>query len=432
VVTLNYNNLTGNQYMPVTPFIAWRQLFVCFMLMGAVGMIASTYSLIAVPLANEFQPSRTVLMLAMTVLSGSCAVLSPLLGTLMDRISIRLMMTTGGVLLAAGYYLLSITTDFSHVLIIFGVLIAPANVLIGPVAITVLLTRWFTHIRGRAIGIAIAGISAGGFIYPFIIQGFLETHEWRDAFQLLSLVLLVWTVPAALMVVSQPSNVGLQVDGDSVIGNKKLKIPISARQIVTDPAFWMLAVTVAIVTAGMKGMITNLAPLAIESSVSLSDAAPLISVYAACSFIAKLNFAALSDRLGPRVLMGIALTGFSAGMLCLSQASMGYYVIALGVAITGLFGGLMIPIESYIAPRIFGQQAVGRAMGLLSGTILIALLATPPLFGFIFDVFGSYKGIFWVFAGMALAALVWLPKIRLHPRDYTAASVKTPAVRVGT
>lgn len=414
--------------MPATPLIAWRQLFVCFMLMAAVGMIASTYSLIAIPLAHEFQPSRTVLMLAMTVLSGACVILSPLLGTLMDRLSIKLMMVTGGALLASGYFLLSVTTSFSQVLIIFGVLIAPANVLIGPVAITVLLSRWFTRTRGRAVGIAIAGISAGGFFYPFIIQGLLDAHQWRDAFQLLSLVLLIWTVPVALMVVSRPSDVGLLIEEDSAnlksAGDEKPKVQVSARQIMTDPAFWMLAVTVAIVTAGMKGMVTNLAPLAMETGISLSDAAPLISVFAACSFIAKLNFAALSDRLGPRVLMFIALSGFSVGMLCLAQASMGYYVIALGVAITGLFGGLMVPIESYIAPRVFGQHAVGRAMGLLSGTILVAMLATPPLFGFIFDVSGSYRGIFWVFAGIALAALLWLPRIRLDPRDYAVTPVE--------
>lgn len=414
--------------MPATPLIAWRQLFVCFMLMAAVGMIASTYSLIAIPLAHEFQPSRTVLMLAMTVLSGACVILSPLLGTLMDRLSIKLMMVTGGALLASGYFLLSVTTSFSQVLIIFGVLIAPANVLIGPVAITVLLSRWFTRTRGRAVGIAIAGISAGGFFYPFIIQGLLDAHQWRDAFQLLSLVLLIWTVPVALMVVSRPSDVGLLIEEDSAnlksAGDEKPKVQVSARQIMTDPAFWMLAVTVAIVTAGMKGMVTNLAPLAMETGISLSDAAPLISVFAACSFIAKLNFAALSDRLGPRVLMFIALSGFSIGMLCLAQASMGYYVIALGVAITGLFGGLMVPIESYIAPRVFGQHAVGRAMGLLSGTILVAMLATPPLFGFIFDVSGSYRGIFWVFAGIALAALLWLPRIRLDPRDYAVTPVE--------
>lgn len=409
--------------------VGWRQVAISVMLLAACGMIASTYSIIAVPLAAEYQPSRSVLMLTMTVLSGTCALLSPLLGNLMDKVSLRLLMVTGGLCLAAGYLAISMTTTFNQVLVVFGVLIAPANVLIGPVAVTVLLSRWFARRRGRALGIAIAGISVGGFFFPMIIQGLLDSHQWRQALQWLALVLLVWTVPMALLVVNSPAEKGLNPDGDAeppeLARLELAKAPFSARQILTDPAFWMLAGTVAIVTAGMKGMITNLAPLAIDTGVDASAAALLISVYAACSFTAKMSFAALADRLGPRVLMFLALAGFAAGLACLTQAHMGYYMIAVGVAITGLFGGLMVPVESYIAPRIFGQRAVGRAMGLLTGVILVGLLATPPLFGLIFDLTGSYQGIFWVFSGLALVALLWLPRIRLHPRDY---SVMQPAI----
>ena len=55
--------------MPASFAVGWRQLAICFLLMAATGMIASTYSIIAVPLAQEFRPSRMVLMFAMTVLS---------------------------------------------------------------------------------------------------------------------------------------------------------------------------------------------------------------------------------------------------------------------------------------------------------------------------------------------------------------------------
>lgn len=407
--------------MPESFAVGWRQVGICLLLLAASGMIAATYSIVAVPLADEYQPSRTVLMLAMTVLSGVCALLAPLLGTLMDRVAIRKLMVVGGLCLAAGYLAISLTTSFLQVLLVFGVLIAPANVLIGPVAITVLLSRWFVKRRGRALGIAVAGISVGGFFFPMIIQGLLDTHQWREALQLLSLVLLIWTVPAALLVVERPGDRGLYPDGESQPpGEASVEtagVPISARRILGDPTFWLLAATVAIVTAGMKGMITNLAPLAIDTGVEAGDAAALVSVFAACSFVAKMSFAALADRVGPRKLMFISLGGFALGMACMTQAAAGYHVIAAGVACIGLFGGLMVPTESYLAPLIFGQRAVGRAMGLLSGTILVAMLATPPLFGLIYDLFGSYMGIFWTFAIIALLALFWLPAIRLRPRD---------------
>jgi len=407
--------------MPASFAVGWRQVCAGFILLAAAGMIAATYSIVAVPLAQEFQPTRTVLMLTMTVLSGACALLSPFLGALMDRVPLKVLMIAGGLFLGAGYTGISFASNFNQVLIVFGVLIAPANVLIGPVAVTVLLSRWFARRRGRALGIAIAGISAGGFFFPMIIQGLLNANEWREALRLLAVILVALTVPAASLVVDRPSDRGLNPDGDAqppaMTREELAKVPFSARAVLTDPAFWMIAATIAIVTSGMKGMITNLAPLAIDNGITASRAALLISVYSGCSFIAKLNFAALADRAGPRVLMFASLIGVAAGMGCLTQAALGYGAIALGVALIGLFGGLMVPTESYLAPRVFGQRAVGRAMGLLTGVTLLALLSTPPLFGLIFDLTGSYNGIFWTFCGLALAALFWLPAIRMHPRE---------------
>ena len=401
--------------------IGWRQVAISFVLLASVGMIASTYSLIAVPLAEEFKPSRAVLMLTMTVLSGTCAILAPFLGNLMDRVSLRWLMVAGGVCLGLGYVAISYAATFNQVLVIFGVLIAPANVLIGPVAATVLLSRWFAQRRGRAMGIAIAGIAAGGFFFPMVIQALLDAHQWREAIRLLGLILALLTVPLALLVIDKPGDRGLYPDGAAEPPHQTREElasePISVTGLLRDPAFWLICITVAVVTSGMKGMITNLAPLAIDAGVKASDAASLISIYAGCGFIAKFNFAMLADRVGPRVLIFASLGGFAGGMALLTNSGAGYGAIALGVSMIGLFGGMMVPIESYLASRVFGQRVVGRAMGLISGTILLALLATPPLFGLIFDLTGSYKGIFWTFSGLALVALLGVRFIRLHPRE---------------
>lgn len=401
-------------------FAGWRQVALCFLLLAASGMVTSTYSLVAVPLYREFAPPRMVLMLSMTVMAAASAVLMPFLGGVLDRFSVRKLMVLGGFCVSGSYFAISLVTSFNQVLIIFGLLMSLGGVLIGPLATTVLLSRWFKQRRGRAIGIAIAGISAGGFIFPMIIQGLLDAYPWREALRLLSLILLLLTVPVALLTIDTPEQRGLQPDGAAVpseaTGVADVATSISARAILTDPAFWMIAASVAVVTAGMKGMVTNLAPLALDAGVEATNAAFLISIFAGSSFVAKMTFAAFSDKLGPRAIMFVSLGGFAVGMACLTQAHLGFGAIALGAAITGLFGGMMVPIESYLAPRVFGQGAVGRALGLLSGTILIALLLSPPLFGFIFDQTGSYAGIFWTFGGLAVAALFMIPRLRLVPR----------------
>src|SRR5690606_8030537 len=143
--------------MPASFAVGCRQVGISFLLLMATGMIASTYSIVAVPLAREFQPCRLGLLLVMSVYAGGSGVLMPLLGNLMDRASVRRLMVLGGLFLTAGYAAMSFATSFAQVLVIFGLLIAPANVLIGPLAVTVLLSRWFAQLRGRAMGIAIAG-----------------------------------------------------------------------------------------------------------------------------------------------------------------------------------------------------------------------------------------------------------------------------------
>lgn len=402
--------------------IGWRQVGASFVLLASNSFIASAYSVVAVPLGQTFHPSRMVLMLAMTIMAAVSAILSPFAGALMDRTSLRRMILAGALLLPAGYVALSFAGSFTQVLAVYALIVAPANVLMGPLAATVLLSRWFDRRRGRAMGIAIAGIAFGSVVFPPILQALLDGNDWRVAFRLFALVLLACTLTSALLVVDRPADRGLHPDGDGAevgVANRArdgAPVAVSARAILTDPAFWLAAAIFATVLSGLKGMMTNLVPLAIDQGIRASDAALLISIYGACGFGAKLTFAMIADRLAPRTLIFASLAGFVAAMLCMSQAAAGYATIAAGVALAGLFGGIMVPLQSLLVPRIFGAHVVGRAMGLISMATLCALLATPPIFGRVFDVTGSYAGVFIVFAVLTAAMMLAAPYLRLQPR----------------
>ncbi|MDG2003650.1 MAG: MFS transporter, partial [Novosphingobium sp.] len=224
-----------------------------------------------------------------------------------------------------------------------------------------------------------------------------------------------------------PTDKGVHPDGgesdpEAVARQQSKARPASARTILTDPAFWMLGLLFSIVISGSKGMVTNLAPLAIDQGIEASAAALLISAYSASGFISKLSFAAVADLLSPRILALVAFAGFAIGLALLSQASAGYWVIAAGVCLAGLFGGLVVPLKSLLAPRIFGTGVVGRAMGLLSTLSLCISFAAPPLFGLMFDLTGSYSMICMIFAGLTATAMLAVPYIRMHPKEVGAAN----------
>ncbi|MET1756407.1 MFS transporter [Novosphingobium sp. RD2P27] len=399
-------------------WIGWRQVFASMVLL-AVGAatIASAYSVVAVPLAKEFNPSRMVLMLAMTVMSLVSAMLSPVLGAKMDTLPIRLITATGTASLVAGYVSLSFATSFNQVLLAYGLLMAAANVLVGPMAASVLISRWFVRTRGRALGLAISGVAIGGLVFPPLIQLLLDAFDWRTAFRIMAAVIALLMFPAVAMLVDRPSDRGLLPDGDTQMPiarrDGEASSVLSSRAIVSSSSFWLLAISFGIVLAGMKGMVTNLVPIALDQGIGAQSAALLISIFAASGFIAKLGFAAFADRVGSRLIVIASLTGFGLGCATLVGAEHGYAVIAIGVALLGFFGGLVVPLQGLIVPDLFGQASMGRATGLLNLVILVALLITPPLFGMIFDVTGNYDTAFLTFGILASVCVLVLLKAQL-------------------
>lgn len=398
----------------------WRQVGACCLTLALTALITSSYSVLAVPLGQEFKPSRMVLMLAMTVVSAVSALISPPLGKLLDRMNIRIAMGAGSVLLAGGFVAISIAPSFNLILAVYGLLVAPANILLGPLAATVLLSRWFVKRRGTALGFAIAGIAMGNFFFPPLIQQFLDAWEWRVALRALALVVLAVGFAAAALAVNRPADRGLFPDGADAepdLGEASIKattIPTST--ILKDPSFWLIAILVATVTAGLKGMITNLITMATDVGIEASAAALLLSAYAASGFIGKLGFAAFADRLRPHLTMRVSLAGYGLGAVAMAFAGSSYAAMIGGVALMGFFGGMMMPMESYLIPRLFGREIVGRVGGLLNFVLLSFLLISPPLFGLIFDRTGSYQAIFLTFAVLAVISFFLVRFLRTEPR----------------
>jgi len=413
--------------------IGWRQVFASMVVMSCSGMIAPTYGIIAVHLGKEFGSTRMVLMLAITVMSIATGILSPIVGSLMDRSSLRRIMAIGVFSMIGGFVALSFVTSFTAVLVVYGLCMAATQAMAGPISGTVLLTRWFEKRRGLALGIAVSGIGAGGMIFPLVIQGLFDQFAWREALRVLALILACVTVPALAFIINRPEDRGLHADGAeaprAAAGGAGAPAALSARDIVSDPAFWLLALVVTVVLAGMMGSVTNIVPMARDLGIDANAAAVVVSLYAGMAFLAKLGFGALADRINPRVLMLGALGSFAAGMAALAMAATGfggYGLILLGAAMVGL-GGVIVPLQSFVAPRIFGAGVVGKAVGLLGLVSLIGLLLTPPIFGFVFDRTGSYSPIFWAFSVLAVGAMLVVPKIRLHPRDIVPATSHGPA-----
>ena len=198
-------------------------------------------------------------------------------------------------------------------------------------------------------------------------------------------------------------------------------VRLSAGAVLSDPTFWLAVGIFSVVLSGMIGMITNLAPMANDVGFSASLAALLPACYGLGGIAAKLGFAGIADRMNLRHLMFLSLGGFGVGMACLIEPQLGFPLVATGATLVGFFGGFMVPLQGFFVARVFGATVVGRVMGLLNVFTLAVMVVSPPLFGRIYDVTGSYALIFGTFAVLAVAAMLLVPHIRLEARAIEAA-----------
>ena len=196
-------------------FYGWVIIAVTFVTM-AIGVNARTsFSLFFPPIINEFGWERGVTAGAFSFGFLVSAVISPLIGRMMDRFGPRAVMELGVVLMAAGLLLAPLTTQPWHLYLTIGVLVGAGSICLGYSGQSLYLPNWFNRRRGLAMGLAFAGVGIGSITLLPWVQHMIEQTGWRTACTAMGVVVLVTLLPINLLVRMRPEDIGLQPDGDA-------------------------------------------------------------------------------------------------------------------------------------------------------------------------------------------------------------------------
>ena len=169
-------------------FHGWRILGVTLASQAVqAGLLIYGFGVIILPFAAEFGVPRQTLMLGSTLLSLTTNIISPLGGAAIDRGWTRNLMTFGAVMLALAFLALSRVNAMWQVLAVFALMLPFSNLLLGQLTSSALMTRWFTRLRGRALGLSAVGTSIGGLLVPPIVAQLSVTLGWRNAYAIVGL-----------------------------------------------------------------------------------------------------------------------------------------------------------------------------------------------------------------------------------------------------
>lgn len=392
----------------------WWQVGIALLIQAISGAsIFTSYSLIVTPLKLEFQPSNTVLMLGITLVSMVSGIVSPILGKAIDQRSIRNFMLLGAVLLSLGFFLLSLAGNMIQVAIIYALCMAVGAVLLGPLSSATLLARWFNRRRGLAMGLASSGGAIGGLVLPHLIQGLIEGFEWRAALQIYSVVVFVATVPLIMLLVKdRPESDDMAIENPPETATKQQSnlTPLASKDLLTDLRFWLLTITIGSLFAGGMGVTSNMVQISSTKGVDAGQAALLLSIVSGATFGAKLLWSAFIDRLTPVMALCVMVVIQASGIIgfVISQNFVG---LAIAIVICGLSSGGVSLAWSLTLSRIYGPARLGQVMGFMTLTLMPFTMLAPPLFGWSYDMTGSYNyGLigYVIVLGLALAGLTQL------------------------
>ena len=229
---------------------------VCCAAISRAGPAVATLSIFVDPMTSEFGWSRTALSGAVSLGGILAAIFSPMIGTLLDRRGPRLILCAA--VLTTGVTILGLSQINS--LLAFYLLFCVARMnFAGPYDLGIYgaVNNWFVARRATASSIVTVAQMAGLTAMPLIGHFAMQQHGWRGGWLAIgTTVLLIGFLPAWLMLVKKPEDVGLVPDivrsataggdtGPRDSGNRRCsrraEEPAFTRaQALRTRAFWML------------------------------------------------------------------------------------------------------------------------------------------------------------------------------------------------
>lgn len=385
------------------PFYGWVIVAITFVTMG-IGVNARTaFSLLFSPILDEFKWDRGVTAGAFSFGFLVSAVMSPLIGRLMDRYGPRLVMELGVVLMASGLLLAPFTSQPWHLYLTIGVLVGGGSICLGYSGQSLFLPNWFIRKRGLAIGIAFAGVGIGSVTLLPFVQYLIEISGWRSACIAMGILVIVILVPINLFLRKRPEDMGLKPDGDgiqdsaqapvsNVVDHEWASVDWTLARAVRTARFWWIAAGFFCGLYAWYAVQVHQTKYLLDIGFSAGTAAWALGLVSLVGVPGQIYLGHLSDRIGREWVWAIAGLGFAIcyALLILMQTTPSLALVALMVLAQGVLGYGCTSIMGAVVLEIFQ----GRHYGSIFGTLMLAALAGgaagPWVTGLLHDIYDDY------------------------------------------
>jgi len=379
-------------------------------MVGLTPVVHATFGTFLIPLSTAFGWRRASISAVLAILAAAGAVLIPLAGYYADRHGARRMLLAGNLMLAGAVATLALSNGSLVQFYASYTAIAIAGAIPCTAVISKLVSDWFDHARGTALGFtAGVGNALGSTLMPIVAAALLTGFGWREAYLGIAAIAAGLGFPFMYLLLRDAPRYAA-ADGTEAAEAPGYRLGEALRM----PVFWLILVAIAAGAGCLTAIFSHVVPILAERHVSLAMATAVISAFALVCAIWQVGSGLLLDRIPtPRITAPMYLA--AVGGLALLELGSGSLALLAGGALLGVGLGTQYGAMPMLIARYFGTRSFGAIIGVMYSASIIMQGVTPVLLDHAFDTQQTYRYAL-VAIGLCLAAgaalLLLLPAYR--------------------
>ncbi len=361
--------------------------------LGYSNIAILSFGLFVVPLADAYGWSRSQISLGMGILLWLVVGTGPAAGVLLDRLGVRRILIPSIVLFALAFGSLAAVEGRLWLFYLIHASLAIFGAATLPSSYTRVIVGWFDKRRGLALGIAMAGVGAGGFIIPPLVQTLLESGGLQWAYMGVAGLILLVALPVVVVFLKEPATAHVEREA----------VADPLRNLLTDIRFVKLAASFFLLGIYTAGMLGHLVALLVDRGVERSFAAWTMSVLAGALTLGRVLAGYLLDRFPPQAVVAVFLAAPVIGLAMLASGA-GRELAMVCAVLLGLGIGAEFDFMCYLVSRYLPTATYARNYSMTYAAYAVGAGIGPMLMSWSLEGLGSYVPALWFLAGATLAA----------------------------
>jgi MFS family permease len=386
----------------------------CIIIMVSFAVRAS-FGVFQIPIAEEFAWARSEFSLAIAIQNLAWGIGQPIFGALAEKIGDRKAIIIGAVVYAVGLLLsANSATPIEHQtyawLVGFGIAGTGFGVILAVVG-----RAASDENRSMSLAIATAAGSAGQVFGAPVAEWMLSFMSWQMTFVCFAGVILAMLLTLPMMrAPAMASRAELEESMGQILG-KAFRDPSYTLIFL---GFFSCGYQLAFITAHFPAFVTEMCgPIlagGVLHNIGITTTSALGAVAISLIGLANVAGTLLAGWAGKRYSKKYLLAGIYVGRTVIAAAFIMFPITPVTVILFSVGMGALwlatVPLTSGLVAHIYGLRYMGTLYGIVFFSHQLGSFLGVWLGGRMYDIYGSYTGVWWVGVAVgAFSAVVHLP-----------------------